>query len=335
MPSPALSTAWNASKHRDGKAMLAEAASLGFARVELGHAVRYSLCPGILDAVREGIAAISSVHNFCPVPLEVSRPSPNAFEFSDPRARQRALAVQYTLETLDFACRVGAPAVVLHLGRVERDPRHGISRKLADLWDEGRFLKRDYTRAKLSAVVARRKAFDAVYGRVRPCLETVVAAARERGLRLGFECREDYGEFPDELEMEQCLADFPPEVVGYWHDFGHAQRKAYLGWHDHAETLARRRPRLLGCHIHDCTPPDHDHRPLLPEGTAIDFPRLIPLLPESCIEVLELSPRTKVEDVVKSRLTWEALRTHHSSQAALSLSHVPSGAQGSSGFLSS
>ena len=288
--------------------MLEEAAALGFARVELGHAVRYSLCPGILDAVREGIVAVSSVHNFCPVPLEVSRPSPNAFEFSDPRPSTRALAVRHTLETFDFALRVGAPAVVLHLGRVEKEPRRGISRTLAELWEEGRFLKRDYTRAKLAAVVARRKAFDAVYGLVRPCLETLVAAAQERGLRLGFECREDYGEFPDEVEMERCLADFPPEVVGYWHDFGHAQRKAYLGWHDHAETLARRRPRLLGCHIHDCTPPDHDHRPLSPEGTAIPFAALLPLLPEECIEVLELSPRTKSDEVVRSREAWGRLR---------------------------
>ena len=288
--------------------MLAEIAALGFAKVELGHAVRYSLCPGVVDAVRENLVAVSSVHNFCPVPLEVSRPSPNAFEFSDPHAATRALAVRHTIETFDFAVRVGAPAVVLHLGRVEKDPRHGISRKLADLWEEGRFLKRDYTEAKLAAVVARRKAFAEVYGRVRPCLEILVAAAQERGLRLGFECREDYGEFPDEIEMEQCLADFPPEVVGYWHDFGHAQRKAYLGWHDHAETLARRRSRLLGCHIHDCTPPDHDHQPLSPEGTSVAFSELLPLLPMECIEVLELSPRTKVEDVLRSKEAWERLR---------------------------
>ncbi|HEY8966795.1 MAG TPA: TIM barrel protein [Candidatus Methylacidiphilales bacterium] len=308
MAAPSLSTAWNSSRHTDGKAMLAEIAAHGFARAELGHAVRYSLCPGVLDAVREKIVAISSVHNFCPVPVEVSRPSPNAFEFSDERPSVRALAVRHTLATLDFAVRVGAPAVVLHLGRVERNPREGISGKLAEWWEAGRFLKRDYTRAKVEAVAKRRKAFDAVYGRVRPCLETVVAAAAERGLRLGFECREDYGEFPDEIEMEQCLADFPAETVGYWHDFGHAQRKAYLGWLDHGEVLARRRPRLLGCHIHDCSPPDHDHRPLS-EAPHIDFPRLAPLLPEGAIEVLELSPRTKAEDVVRSREAWERFRS--------------------------
>jgi sugar phosphate isomerase/epimerase len=298
-----LSTSWNASRHREGEPMLREMRELGFDRVELSHNIRYHLYAGIVKAVDAGIVAVSSVHNFCPVPPEALRPSPNCFQFSDERAETRRLAVKRTLETLDFAARIKAPAVVLHLGWA--GPR-GISAKLERAWERGRFLDRRYVRAKVAAVAERRAVFDTVYGRVRPCLEEIVPAARERGLRLGFECREDYAEFPDEVEMERLLADFPTDIAGYWHDFGHAQAKEFLGWHDHAATLGRwaGRGRLLGCHIHDCAPPGRDHLPLGKGATA--FALLAPLVPEGAVRVLELSPRVTPADVIKSKETWNS-----------------------------
>lgn len=299
----ALSTSWNAPRHKEGEPMLQEMRDLGFGRVELSHNIRFHLYAGIVKAVDAGIVAISSVHNFCPVPPEAVRPSPNCFQFSDESAAIRALAVRRTLDTLDFAVRVKAPAVVLHLGWA--GPR-GVSEKLVHAWEDGRFLDRRYVRAKVAAVAARRALFETVYGRVRPCLEQVAAAARERGVRLGFEIREDYAEFPDEVEMEQLLADFPADVAGYWHDFGHSQAKEYLGWHDHAATLRRwiGRGRLLGCHIHDCVAPDHDHRPVGVGGT--DFATLAPLVPPEAVRVLELSPRIVPADVTKSKEAWNS-----------------------------
>ena len=86
--------------------MLQEMRDLGFERVELSHNIRYHLYAGIVKAVDAGIVSISSVHNFCPVPPEALRPSPNCFQFSDERADSRALAVRRTLDTLDFAVRV-------------------------------------------------------------------------------------------------------------------------------------------------------------------------------------------------------------------------------------
>ena len=314
---PALSTCWNSSRHQDGEAMLAEIRDLGFERAELSHGIRYSLYPGVLAAVEKSLITVSSVHNFCPVPAEVLRPSPNCYEFSDERASIRERAVHFTLQTLDFALRVKAPAVVLHLGWA--GPR-GITRQLEKAWLQGRFLDRAYVRAKVAAVAARRKRFETVYSRVRPCLEQIIPAARERGLRLGFEIREDYAEFPDEIEMERLLTDFPDETAGYWHDFGHAARKEHLGWHDHAATLAKwsqaRPSRLLGCHIHDCLPPNRDHRPL---GTGtVDFPSLLPLLPSAAIRVFELSPRVEPGDVRKTKELWHRMEMRMERQSAVS-----------------
>ncbi len=100
------------------------------------------------------------------------------------------------------------------------------------------------------------------------------------------------------------LEAFPREVVGYWHDFGHSQRKEFFGWHDHIETLAHRRERLFGLHIHDCRRPQEDHLPL--GHGEIQFNALLPLVPQTAIGVLELAPGTPEEQVIASRHLWNS-----------------------------
>src|SRR5215831_3598070 len=114
-----FSTCWNSHRHTDGRAMLREIRELGFEYAELSHGTRISLMPGILQAVDAGEIKISSLHNFCPLPMGVEHSAPNLFQFSDERPRQRELAIKHTLKTLEFASRVHAPIVVLHLGSIE------------------------------------------------------------------------------------------------------------------------------------------------------------------------------------------------------------------------
>ena len=49
--------------------MLEWMASLGFKNVELSHGISINLVPGIIQAVEDGVIEVSSVHNFCPLPL--------------------------------------------------------------------------------------------------------------------------------------------------------------------------------------------------------------------------------------------------------------------------
>ena len=99
--------------------MLREIRELGFAYVELSHGTRISLLPGILEAVDAAEIKISSLHNFCPLPIGVAGAAPNLYQFSAERPREREMAERYTMKTLEFASRVKAPAVVLHLGSIE------------------------------------------------------------------------------------------------------------------------------------------------------------------------------------------------------------------------
>jgi sugar phosphate isomerase/epimerase len=297
----ALSTCWNSYRHQDGYDMLKEIRQLGFPSVELGHAIRFSLWPGVLKAWEEDLIKIRSLHNFCPVPTSVFRPNPNCYEFSDYRPAMRQSARKASEETIRQAAKLGASAVVFHLGRAGPS---GVTDKLEALYLKGGFLNRRYAGIKVEAVKRRKTNFEQVWPRIKECLDPLVAMAGEMKVRLGFEIREVFEEFPHEEEMGRVLEAFPPEVVGYWHDFGHSARKEFLGWHSHAETLRLRSPRLIGCHIHDCRRPQDDHLPL--GHGEIEFSPLLPLLPENAIAVLELSPSVPEEQVIASRHLWNS-----------------------------
>src|SRR5215471_20259892 len=114
-----FSTCWNSHRHTDGRAMLREIRDLGFQHAELSHGIRLSLLPGIVESVAAGEIRISSLHNFCPLPMGVTNAAPNLYQFSAERPRERELAQRYTLKTIEMAVRVNAPVVVLHLGSIE------------------------------------------------------------------------------------------------------------------------------------------------------------------------------------------------------------------------
>ncbi len=281
--------------------MLKEIRHLGFPVCELGHAIRFSLWPGILKAAEEDLIKIQTLHNFCPVPTSVLRPNPNCYEYSDARPSMRDAAIKATEVTIRHAAKFGSRAVVLHLGSAGPV---GVSRKLRRIYERGGFLNREYCDLKVKAVQQRREAAKTVWPRVRECLKPIVDLAGELKIKLGFEIREAFEEFPNEIEFTEVLDAFPREVVGYWHDFGHSQAKEFLGWHDHIETLARRRDRLFGLHIHDCRRPQEDHLPL--GHGEIQFNALLPLVPQTAIGVLELAPGTPEEQVIASRHLWNS-----------------------------
>ena len=70
-PMLSFSTCWNSSRHTDGDVMLREIKELGFDEVELGHGIRISLMPGIQQMYDAGKVKFTSLHNFCPLPVEV------------------------------------------------------------------------------------------------------------------------------------------------------------------------------------------------------------------------------------------------------------------------
>jgi sugar phosphate isomerase/epimerase len=273
--------------------MLREIRELGFAHAELSHGIRLSLVPGILEAVDAGEIQISTLHNFCPLPIGINRAAPNVFKFTSLDRRERENAWRHTLKTLEFAERCKARLVVLHLGAVDmRD----YTDKLLEMVAAGQRDTPKYQHlceeAEAKRESRKEKHVEAAYEILRQAEEE----ARRRGLLLGIENREALEEIPFESDFQFVLFEFRGGPVRYWHDTGHAQIKENLGFIQHAMHLESMAADLAGFHIHDVDFPGRDHRP--PGRGMIDFAALKPFVQPEHIKVLELSPSLTREDVL-------------------------------------
>ena len=299
----AFSTCWNSHRHTDGTEMISEIILLGFNAMEISHGARVTLFPGILKIVnmKRQTFRVVGVHNFCPSPVEVLMDAPDVYQISSPREEEFRRAVKLTLETIDTAAQMQAGYVVLHLGSAKVKPR---TRTLEKLIAAGGFNSREYVREKLSLVQAREEAGQKALPRVREALAMIVARAEEKGIKLGFESRSHYEQIPTEREMLGLLDEFKQSpVVGYWHDFGHVQRKANLGLLDHEQWLESVQDRLIGCHLHDVVWPDRDHH--VPFRGSIDYDSLVPLLPPEAPLVWEINPRRRSVHIKESLVAWK------------------------------
>ena len=272
--------------------MLGEIRDLGFEFAELSHGTRVSLLPGILDAVDAGEIRISSLHNFCPLPMGVNYSAPNLYEFSAAKSRERELAHRYTLKTIEFAARLHAPAVVLHMGSIEM---RNYTDKLLGLMERkpppGKKIER------LSARLAQKREAkkEPFVERTHEMLRRLLPEAETRGIKLGVENRQALEELPLDSDFQFFFRDFPSPNVVYWHDTGHAQIKENLGFIHHAMHLESLRARLAGFHVHDVEFPGHDHR--APGTGTVDFAALKPLVKPEHIKVFEFSPNLNVEEL--------------------------------------
>jgi sugar phosphate isomerase/epimerase len=286
-----VSTCWNSNRHTDGAAMLREIRDLGFEYAELSHGVRISLLPGILQAVDAGEIKISSLHNFCPLPMGVEHAAPNIFKFTAENPRERESAFKHTLKTIETAVRVKAPLIVLHMGCIEMKD---YTDKLLDLVKEGKKGSPKYEKLCEEVTFKREekkeKAMDFAYEMLR----RLVAEAEPRGLKLGIENREALEEILFESDLPFFFKEFTSPSVVYWHDTGHAQIKENLGFINHAMHLESLADRLYGFHVHDVQFPGRDHR--APGTGMIDFAALKPMVKPEQLKVFELSPSLTPEE---------------------------------------
>jgi len=297
-----FSTSWNSRKKIPGEQMVREILDLGFDTIELGHGLKAPTVQEILEARRTLKFNVSSLHNYCPLPPEVMVDHPDCYEFTSHRADHRARAVRLTMQTIDMAERFEAGIVVLHTGRIRTLK---LTEHLCDLVEEGKFLTKEFARAKVAAVKKREAVGEGYLQRVLECLIEIADYASKKGIRIGIENREHYEAMPSERELENFLQRLDASNAGYWHDFGHAQIKHNLALINHAEWLDRVGPRAIGSHVHDVKWPFEDHRP--PGTGEINFAELVPKLPKDCVFVFEMHPRVSREDIMAAAERWKKL----------------------------
>ena len=282
--------------------MIRELLDMGFETVELSHGLPLSLLPGIQQACREGIVRVSGVHNFCPSPIEVQVDAPDCYEFSSKRSSDRERAMRLTRQSLQTASELGGSYLVLHMGSVAMKM---FTPRLEAFMEQGRIYSRDFVKCKLEAVTARQKAAAVAYRRAVETLEELVGDAEKYGVCLAVESRSHYEQVPSEREMRSLQEHFGDNPwVGYWHDFGHVQRQANIGFCDHFQWLESMRSYLVGCHIHDVEWPSRDH--VIPLDTnGVDFSGLMPLVERELPLVWELSRRCRKKAVIEGLARWK------------------------------
>ncbi len=276
--------------------MLREIREMGFEYAELSHGIRISLLPGVIEAVEAGEMKISTLHNFCPLPIGVNHAAPNLFKFTSTDARERENAFRHTMKTIETAARLKARLVVLHMGAVDMKD---YTDRLVDMLEEGPE-QRDTPKFRKLCQEAEEKREAKKERHVEHAYEMlhrIEEQAGRHGLMLGIENREALEEIPFESDFSFFFHEFTSQTVRYWHDTGHAQIKENLGFINHAFHLESMAPQLAGFHIHDVQFPGRDH---CPPGTGmIDFAALKPFVKPEHLKVFEMNPGLPAEAVLE------------------------------------
>mgnify|MGYP000900654547 CR=1 FL=1 len=288
----ALTTRWNAGRHVSGEEMIEEILALGFPAVELGYNLRMDLVPGVQKMVQQKAVVVTSVHNFCPVPVGAPAGHPELFTLADPDPRVRQLAVQHTSRTIRFAAETGARAVVLHAGNVDMKR---LTDQLLTLYEHGQQFSPKYEKIKLKLLTLREKKARRQIEYLYQGIEALLPVLDECGIRLGIENLPNWETIPTETEVETLLKHFNSPRLGCWHDIGHAAVRRFLGFISVERWMERLQDYLVGMHIHDARPPAMDH--LIPPRGEIDFSQYKRYAAMNICRVFEPGPTATAEEI--------------------------------------
>ncbi len=117
----AMSTGWNAKRHDNASGIVEEIRGLGIDYLEAGYSLNFRQLNELLELLPQGGFKVNSIHNFCPIPAGHTRGWGDDFLLSSRDEEKRQNGVEATRRTIEWAERLGAQVVVMHLGHVEMD----------------------------------------------------------------------------------------------------------------------------------------------------------------------------------------------------------------------
>lgn len=293
-----LSTSWGIGSQRSGREIIDAARGLGFEALELNYQFPKGFLKEIFNDRERGELKITSLHNICPFTEKLASYADffKRFNFSSPKKEIIKKAVKYAKETIDLAAKLGASAVVLHVGEVElennsqREMEREFRRSLKmNFGPEERIRK---TREKF--IELRRQNAPPFLERTIKNLGEVLKYAENKGVKLGVENRYFFFEIPSFEEIPIILKEMPSPCLGYWHDCGHAAHLQNVGYFPGRNPLSQNRQRLIGIHLHDCVGVS-DHS--APGYGEVDFLEVKKYLNEKIVKVVELGPWVTHQEV--------------------------------------
>ena len=290
----ALSSFWMSGRDKRPLDFFTTGAELGFDCFELS-GIRHDT---FYNEIRPGDFRIVSLHD-PPPPAhgeaqvgskELKRADIVYTSLDEERRRQ---AIILTKHSIDVAAEYGAQAVVLHLGQTS-----GVSdveRQLKQLLIEDRIASADADSLRVRLQSERAFRHDEHMDALHRSLDELVKYASTRNVRLGIENRPAH-EIAGFDEIGKVLAWFPNDAtaIGYWHDTGHAQVYAELGFTPHVDWFKAYSSRIVGMHLHDAVGVDNHQAP---GHGNIDWVGLAPLAPANAIRVMEVDTTVSVDEL--------------------------------------
>ena len=289
----AISTMWNFRKAHSGEELIDQLTALGFSRVELNYQVRTEWLSGIRRRISEGAIKVSSVHNVFPKTLDKRFDTDSVMlGYEDEALRQQA--VELAKGSVEWACVLGAGAVVFHPTEVPMDP---------DAYDVP--LKRMIAAHETDTQVYRvlhRKMLAA--RQAQPCLDRMMKSIDELAnyvvkndlpVKLGMENRAMCHQCPTFPEFDLIADRFAGSPVGIWLDTGHGIMMEEMGLQQ--LPLSRKAADMIvGMHIHDAVDALDHYAPCTLPGDVLEPYR--EYIVHSPIKVLELSGRLCAEEII-------------------------------------
>jgi sugar phosphate isomerase/epimerase len=284
----ALSTMWAIGRFQKLADFFQAGKELGFARFELNHGVDSTMLAGLPLS-----APITSVHEPCPADISADTLKARGWLVSALDEEERRQGVAAVQRSIDLAYELGVGVVIVHPGRVDVDP--SLEPRLIALRREGKAGGPEYVAARERLLAARAARAEAHMRSVRRSVLELAEHAVPRGVRLGLENRDHVFEIPLPDELDELLhLSGDADAVGYWHDVGHGQVLANLGFGSHEEWFQRFAGQMVGIHLHDVLDLE-DHR-AAGRGT-VDWSMVARHLPAGILRTCEFRPSHSPEQV--------------------------------------
>jgi sugar phosphate isomerase/epimerase len=271
-PTVALSTMWSQGRFRtdgaerdDMVAFARKAKELGFSYAEINYVIPPE---GVNELIECGVLEFTSVHSPCPRVKTADGKHSDALNLAASDEEERRLG--------------GLPHVF------------DEEKSLRKLFDEGQRDGEHVEKLRASGIERRHREGPSHFPFAQKSLAEIAEYASKKGVTIGLENRYHYHEYPDPDEMKVLLADYPPEVAGFWLDIGHAEVLERLGFLPHNRWLDELADRCVGTHVHDVDGLA-DHR--APGFGTADWPHYSAKLPPHIPRVNEINQRQDEERV--------------------------------------
>ena len=294
-----FSTCWNIKRHAVGRDMIDEIKSLGFRFVELNYNVTREHMRTIEPMIERGEIGVSSVHNVFPHVADNDYGTDSVMlGFDDEEKRRRS--VELLIETMAYAHRYGAKAVVVHPGEVPFDDN--IDQRLKEIYHaEGK--ESEAYRKLWGEMKERRDRLSPLYlRRIGESLETVCEHAARKGwkVKIGIETRSRCYQLPTPLEAKTVCDRLQGSAVGLWYDIGHAMMMDRMGLYDNLKELQQVKRYICGVHIHETVGLSDHWCPYVHSGDDRYFDHFLEAIELADVKVYELKAKCEPDEIERS-----------------------------------